>query len=101
MTKADIVDRVAEATGITKKESFDLVEAAFAEMKQVIESGENLKISGFGVFEVQQKHARKGRNPQTGEALIIAPRRILTFKPSPVLKRHINGLEPLSHVDPD
>ena len=93
MTKADIVDKVAEATGITKKESFDLVEAAFEEMKQVLESGENLKIARFGNFEVKKKKARKGRNPKTGEELTITPRRVLTFKPSPVLKQQINGTE--------
>ena len=90
MTKADIVDKVAEAIHITRKESFNLVEAAFAEMKQALESGENLKISGFGVFEVQKKKARRGRNPKTGEELIITPRRVLTFKPSAILKQQIN-----------
>lgn len=90
MTKADIVERVHEKVGFSKKESSEMVEAVFALMKSTLESGEKLKIAGFGNFEVKQKADRRGRNPQTGETITIEARRILSFKPSNVLKSNIN-----------
>lgn len=90
MTKADIFEKVSENTGISKKESAELVEAVFALIKSTLETGEKLKIAGFGNIEVKQKAYRRGRNPQTGEAITIEARRILTFKPSNVLKAAIN-----------
>lgn len=90
MTKADIVEKVQEGIGLTKKESTEMVEAVFLLMKSTLQSGENLKISGFGSFIVNQKADRRGRNPQTGETITIKARRILTFKPSSVLKEQIN-----------
>lgn len=95
MTKADIAERINAATEFTRKESAEMMEAVFFIMKTTLESGENLKISGFGSFIVKQKANRRGRNPQTGEAITIEARRILTFKPSGVLKEQINkGLTP-------
>ncbi len=91
MTKADIVEKVQAGTGLTKKESAEMVETVFSIMKSTLESGENLKISGFGSFIVKQKADRRGRNPQTGETLTIKARSILTFKPSTLLKQAING----------
>ena len=90
MTKADIVERIHEKIGFSKKESAELVEAVFSLIKSTLESGEKLKIAGFGNFEVKQKADRRGRNPQTGETITIEARRILTFKPSGVLKAAIN-----------
>ena len=90
MTKADIFEKVHNNIGLSKKESAEMVEAVFAIMKSTLESGENLKISGFGSFIVKQKANRRGRNPQTGEALTIEARRILTFKTSGLLKEQIN-----------
>ena len=90
MTKADIFEKVQERIGLSKKESAEMVEAVFAIMKSTLESGDNLKISGFGSFIVKQKKDRRGRNPQTGEAITIEARRILTFKPSGLLKDQIN-----------
>ena len=90
MTKADIAERIQSATGFTKKESSELLEAVFSIMKNTLEAGENLKISGFGNFVVKQKKDRRGRNPQTGESITIEARRILSFKPSHVLKANIN-----------
>lgn len=90
MTKADIFEKIQEGMGLSKKESADKVEAVFAIMKSTLESGESLKISGFGSFIVKQKKDRRGRNPQTGESITIDARRILTFKPSDVLKGQIN-----------
>lgn len=90
MTKADIFEKVSENLGLSKKESAELVEAVFSLIKCTLETGEKLKIAGFGNFEVKQKADRRGRNPQTGEAITIEARRILTFKPSHVLKANIN-----------
>mgnify|MGYP002476456783 FL=1 len=75
---------------MTQKESAEMVEAVFSIMKSTFETGETLKISGFGSFVVKQKNDRRGRNPQTGEAINIEARRILTFKPSTVLRDAIN-----------
>jgi integration host factor subunit alpha len=90
MTKADIFEKVQETIGLSKKESAEMVEAVFSIMKSTLESGENLKISGFGSFIVKQKADRRGRNPQTGETITIEARRILTFKTSNLLKDQIN-----------
>lgn len=90
MTKADIVEKLAAQTGIAKKEAFSMVESVFDLLKSTLESGEDLKLAGFGKFEVKQKSDRRGRNPQTGEAITIAARKVLTFKPSAVLKTSLN-----------
>ena len=91
MTKADIAEKIQSVTGFTKKESSELLEAVFLLMKNTLENGEILKISGFGNFVVKQKKDRRGRNPQTGESITIDARRILTFKPSNVLRNAINS----------
>lgn len=90
MTKADLVESIHIRANISKKDSADILEELFSVMKDSLESGENVKIAGFGNFEVNQKMARKGRNPQTGEAITIEARRVLTFKISSVLKQSIN-----------
>lgn len=90
MTKADIVEKVAEKCGISKKNSIDMVESVFSALKATLENREDIKISGFGKFEVKNKHERKGRNPQTGETIVIDARRILSFKPSTILKTAVN-----------
>jgi integration host factor subunit alpha len=95
MTKSDIVEQLHAKTALTGKESSEMLESVLSIMKTTLESGENLKISGFGNFVVKQKADRRGRNPQTGEALTIASRRILTFKPSGILRDKINE-EPTS-----
>lgn len=91
MTKADIVDKIYERVGFSKKESAELVEVVFDIMKSTLEGGEKIKVAGFGNFEVKSKADRRGRNPQTGEEITITARRILTFKPSQVLKNTINS----------
>jgi integration host factor subunit alpha len=91
MTKADLVEQIYRKVGFSKAESAEIVELAFEIIKEVLERGENVKISGFGSFVVRQKRARRGRNPQTGEELEIAPRKVLTFKPSNVLRKEINA----------
>ncbi len=90
-TKAEIVEYVYQrVSGLSKKEAADLVERVFETMKQVIAQGDKLKVSGFGNFVVRSKRERMGRNPQTGEPLPITARRVLTFKPSQVLKAALN-----------
>ncbi len=90
MTKVDIVNSVYEKVGFSKKEAVQVVETIFSLMKENLERGEKIKISGFGNFVVRSKRARRGRNPQTGDDIEISARRILTFKPSQVLKNALN-----------
>jgi integration host factor subunit alpha len=91
MTKADIVERIYEKVGFSKKESAELVETVFDLIKNTLEEGDKIKIAGFGNFVVKEKADRRGRNPQTGEEITISARKILTFKPSQVLKAAINN----------
>lgn len=91
MTKADIVEKVYEKIGFSKKEASELVEMVFGTLKDVLKKGDKVKISGFGNFIVREKHERIGRNPQTGEQIKISARRVLTFRPSQVLKAMLNG----------
>lgn len=93
MTKADLVESVYLKTGFSKKESADIVEMVFDLMKDTLQNGEKIKIAGFGNFVVKDKATRRGRNPQTGDEIKISSRRILTFKPSQVLKGSINDNE--------
>lgn len=100
LTKADIVERVYSKIGFSKKEASELVELVFGTLKNSLNDGEKVKISGFGNFEVRQKDSRIGRNPQTGDQITIEARRVLSFKPSQVLKDMINGLE-TTGLDPE
>src|SRR5688572_31941051 len=91
MPKAEIIDGVYEKVGgFSKKEAAEIVEAVFDKMKEVLAKGEKIKISGFGNFVVRAKKQRIGRNPQTGAPIPISARRVLTFKPSQVLKGILN-----------
>ena len=92
MTKAEIIEKVYERIGFSKKDSSDLVEMVFNLIKDTLERGEKIKISGFGNFVVRQKRSRVGRNPQTGQAIEITARKVLTFRPSQVLKKMLNEL---------
>jgi integration host factor subunit alpha len=94
VTKADIVEHIYERVGFSKKESAELVERVFDIIKETLSRGEKVKISGFGNFVVREKNARKGRNPQTGEEIRLDARRVLTFKPSLVLKNVLNDEVP-------
>ena len=91
MTKADLVEGIHANVGLSKKESADIVELVFDTMKQTLERSEKIKISGFGNFEVREKRSRGGRNPQTGDVIEISARRVLSFKPSQVLKNALNS----------
>lgn len=90
MTKANIVEKFADDFKVTKRDAQVMVESVFSILKETLESGDDVKISGFGKFEVKQKNDRRGRNPQTGEAITIAARKVLTFKPSTVLRDGVN-----------
>ncbi len=91
MTKAEIIDSVyAKIGGFSKKEASDLVEALFETMKDTLAAGHKIKISGFGNFVVRDKKERPGLNPRTRERITLAPRRVVRFRPSPVLKQTIN-----------
>jgi integration host factor subunit alpha len=90
MTKADIVETIYEKIGFSRKESAEIVDLVFDLLKETLESGDKVKISGFGNFVVREKRSRKGRNPQTGEEIQISARRVLTFKPSQVLRKALN-----------
>ena len=93
MTKADIVEQIYEQVGFSKKESAELVEKVFDAIKVTLAEGEKVKISGFGNFVVRGKNSRKGRNPQTGQEILLEARKVLTFKPSLVLKNLLNEEE--------
>jgi integration host factor subunit alpha len=100
MTKADLVERISAAIGLSKKEATDLVESVFELMKLQLEQGGKVKLSGFGNFVVNEKRPRKGRNPQTGEEIVISGRRVLTFKASQVLKRTMGTVAPAPTAQP-
>ncbi len=91
MTKADIAKIVHERVGLTKKESAQIVESVLDVIRDSLEQGDNVKLSGFGHFIVRQKHARRGRNPKTGTDITIAPRSVVTFRASPLLKDKLAG----------
>ncbi|HND10033.1 MAG TPA: integration host factor subunit alpha [Pseudomonadota bacterium] len=92
MTKADIIENVYERVGgFSKKDASQIVEAVFDIIKDTLAKGEKIKLSGFGNLVVRDKNARIGRNPQTGDEITISARRVLTFKPSQVLKNALNS----------
>ncbi len=91
MTKSDIVEAVYQNVGFTKKRAAEVVNLILDTMKEALEDGDKVKISGFGNFEIRVKEARKGRNPQTGAEITISERQVLTFKPSQVLKDRLNS----------
>ncbi len=91
MTKAEIVQAVyTRLGGFSKKESSDLVDLVFETMKETLGRGEKIKISGFGNFVLRDKRQRQGRNPQTGDPIVITERRVLSFKASQLLKQALN-----------
>lgn len=90
LTKAKIIDAVAESNGYTRKKSIETVETVLELIKRSLESGEDVLICGFGKFCVKEKAERKGRNPATGEAMILTSRRVVTFKCSGKLREKLN-----------
>ena len=90
LTKSHLVDAIAEQNGFSKKKSTEAIETILERIKSTLVSGEDVLISGFGKFCVKEKRERKGRNPATGEDMMLAPRRVVTFKCSGKLKDRIN-----------
>jgi integration host factor subunit alpha len=89
LTKADLADRLYEELGLNKRESKEFVELFFEKMRQSLESGESVKLSGFGNFDLRKKTPCPGRNPKTGEEIPISARRVVTFRPSLKLKERV------------
>ena len=96
LTKVHIINAIAEQNGFTKKQSSETIETILELIKSELASGEDVLISGFGKFCVKEKGERRGRNPATGEDMILAPRRVVTFKCSGKLRDKINGLKTIS-----
>jgi integration host factor subunit alpha len=90
MTKADIVEAVYQKIDLSKKESADLVDSVFEMIRTQLEKGESVKIPRFGNFTIRSKVPRRGRNPKTGEEIEITARKVLTFKPSQILRDRVN-----------
>ena len=91
LTKAELADLLFEQVGLNKREAKDMVEAFFEEIRNALERGEVVKLSGFGNFQIRTKAPRPGRNPRTGEAIPIGERRVVTFHASSKLKEQIQG----------
>ena len=93
MVKSDIVDKICEKVGFSNKEMAKIVETVFDIIKETLQREDKIKIPGFGNFVVRKKRSRRGRNPQTGNDIEIKARRILTFRPSHLLKGGLNHKE--------
>jgi integration host factor subunit alpha len=91
LTRADLTEAVFSAVGLSRNDSAQMVEDVLEEMCAAVTRGEAVKLSSFGTFQVRHKSQRIGRNPKTGEEVPIAPRRVLVFRPSHVLKAQINS----------
>ncbi len=92
VTRAHLAETIYTQVGLSRNESADLLEMVLGRMGQALESGESIKISGFGTFSVRQKGKRVGRNPKTGVEVPILPRRVLVFRPSQLLKAQVNHM---------
>ena len=91
LTKAHLIDSIHKGLGLPRSRSVELVRSLFEIMKTTLGSGEDILISGFGKFCVKNKHDRRGRNPSTGEDMMLDARRVVTFKCSRPLKQKLNG----------
>ena len=89
LTKADLADMLFEELGLNKREAREIVEMFYAEISEALEKSDNVKISGFGNFELREKNSRPGRNPKTGEEVAISARRVVTFKPGQKLRSRV------------
>ena len=90
MTKAELAEMVKEQVGMTKSDAFEMLEEVLGIIKDTLETGEDIMIAGFGKFEVREKSERRGRNPQTGADMVIDRRKVVTFRPSGILKDRVN-----------
>jgi len=94
LTKADMAEHLFDKLGLNKKDAKDLVELFFEEIKSCLEAGEQVKLSGFGNFDLRTKSERPGRNPKTGEDIPIKARRVVTFRPGQKLKSRVENITP-------
>jgi integration host factor subunit alpha len=94
LTRADLTEAVFQSVGLSRHDSAQMVEDMLEEICSALARGESVKLSSFGTFAVRQKAQRMGRNPKTGDEVPIAPRRVLVFRPSHVMKSIINGETP-------
>ena len=90
LTKANLVDSIQNEIGLSRKQSSELVESLLEIIKKSLENSEDVLISGFGKFCVKQKKQRRGRNPATGKDMMLGPRKVITFRCSPVLRKKVN-----------
>lgn len=95
ITKADIAEMLCSSVGLNKREAKEVVEIFFEEIREALETGHQVKLSGFGNFDLRDKRQRPGRNPKTGEAIPISPRRVVTFHAGQKLKAKVESLERL------
>ncbi len=91
LTKADIAECLYEELGLNKREAKDMVEAFFEEIRGALSTGQQVKLSGFGNFDLRDKKQRPGRNPKTGEEIPISARRVVTFRPGQKLKSRVEN----------
>jgi len=91
LTKADMVEKLFEDLGLNKREAKELVEMFFEKIRQALEDGQQVKLSGFGNFDLRDKNQRPGRNPKTGEEIPISARRVVTFRPGQKLKARVEA----------
>ena len=91
LTKADMAERLFDDLGLNKREAKELVEAFFEEVRASLEAGQQVKLSGFGNFDLRDKNTRPGRNPKTGEEIPISARRVVTFRPGQKLKARVEA----------
>ncbi|MGL5290317.1 MAG: integration host factor subunit alpha [Enterovibrio sp.] len=89
LTKADLAETLSEVVGLNKRDAKEIVETFFEEIRKALESGEEIKLSGFGNFYLRDKNQRPGRNPKTGEDIPISARRVVTFHPGQKLKARV------------
>ena len=91
LTKADIADRLFDEVGLNKREAKEFVDSFFEAVRIALEGGENVKLSGFGNFQLRDKNQRPGRNPKTGEEIPISARRVVTFRPGQKLRARVEA----------
>ncbi len=91
LTKADIADRLFDEVGLNKREAKEFVDAYFEMIRGALENGKNVKLSGFGNFQLRDKNQRPGRNPKTGEEIPISARRVVTFRPGQKLRARVEA----------
>ncbi len=91
LTKAQMADRLFDELGLNKREAKEIVELFFDELRMALENNEQVKLSGFGNFDLREKRERPGRNPKTGEEIPISARRVVTFRPGQKLKARVEA----------